>query len=165
MVNQPAQGVIGGQAIFRDNGSVGRPTPYEATEPLTDWGEGDDYNDGDQPITFNYLPYDQTRGFNTCLAVVNPATYQNPLKFVVLATDEKTGTIGMKNPDGSAIGKAFSLPVYGQASFCLRDTIPQLQGHRGSLIIMSYDSLKVGIIGLRFDPSGSFTTVFPMSPL
>jgi hypothetical protein len=165
MVEQPTKGTIGGQAIFRDNGSVGRPTPFEATEPLTNWGEGDRSvaDDGKTQISFNFLPYDQTNGRNTCLAVANSASYQT-LTFDVLV--KPAGSAGpIVNKDGSLFGVRYTLPIYGQTSFCLNAVMPSLKGTKGMLFLRRIDSVRFAVIGLRFDPSGSFTTVFPMSAL
>lgn len=168
LVDQPVEGVIGGQAIFRDNGSVGRPTPFEAVIPLSHWGEGQEFElvgpTGElEDFTYNYLPFDQTRGFNTCVAIANPASYQNPLRIGVFAVDEQSNAL-VENADGTPYGIVEDLPVFGQTSFCLRDELPQLQGRRGYLFI-GHKSVRIGIVGLRFDPQGSFTTLFPMSPL
>jgi hypothetical protein len=71
-IDQPANTTIGGHAVFRDNGGPGRPVPFEAVVPLSDFAEGS--TSLLEEFRISFMPFDQTRGFNTCLALTNASS-------------------------------------------------------------------------------------------
>ena len=155
-IEQPSNSVIGGHAIFRDGGGPGRPIPFEAVVPLSTFAEGSD--ELDEQLRLSLMPFDQTRGFNTCLALANASSFSS-VEVAVLGA-------GPDIPIDVSSGTTVVLGPRNQTAFCLRDTIPALEGKKGVLLIGRDESqLWLSILGLRFDPQGAFTTFFPMEAL
>lgn len=128
-------GRIGGFAVFRQH-VPGSPN-YEASVPL------DNLND----YKF-FLPFNNTQGFSTGLALVNAATNLPAhvlMKFMDVNGNEILSTI-------------LTLPVNGHAAFSIPATYPQLNGRIGTLYVQSDTNMLSGL-GLRFDNSGPFTTL------
>ena len=82
-IEQPIGTVIGGHAVFRDNGGPGRPIPFEAVVPLSTFAEGDSGGllEG---FRTSLLPFDQTRGFNTCVALANSSSFSTTTAVILL---------------------------------------------------------------------------------
>ncbi len=159
-VEHPLHGAVGGHAIFRDNGGPSRPIPFEAVVPLSTWTEGAAIEVGGIEARIFFLPFDNTRGFNTCLAFVNSSSFMDE-GFGLIALTEAGNPISFPLDDG-----IFLLESSEQTSFCLRGRFPHLDGRRGSLVVFRLaNSLWLSAFAFRFDPQGAFTTFFPMSPL
>ena len=160
LIEQPSNGAVGGHAIFRDNGGLGRPIPFEAVVPLSTWAEGAAIELGGLEMRIFYLPFDNTNGFNTCMAFVNSSTFSLG-GFGLLALTEAGGVINFPLED-----QIFLLDASEQTSFCLRERFPHLDRRRGTLLVIRpTDVLRLSAFAFRFDPQGSFTTFFPMSSL
>jgi hypothetical protein len=131
---------IGLAAVFAASVS-GRPD-FEATVSAS---AGIEYD--------SILPFDNARGFVTSMAVLNPSpvnTTTIPLTIYdengsVLRTDSITLTRGQK------------------IAFATNARWPELAGRRGTI---QFQGLSGGwsVLGFRFHPSGSFTTVNVMEP-
>ena len=153
LISPPEGAAIAGHAIFRDNGGPGRPIPFEAVVPLSSVIEGsDEYSPGELTIL---LPFDNLRGFNTCVALANPTD-----AFTSVAIN------GVDRVEFAQQSIQIQIGPLSQRSFCLRDTMTELEGHAGLLTLTRPDSTPgLSLLAFRFDPQGAFTTFFPMSPL
>lgn len=153
-LTQPENATIGGQLIFRDAGGEGRPIPFEAVVPLTNFVEGSD--NFDDALWVLHSPFDQTSGFNTCLAIANPTNGEVEVAIVPVDVDE-----GISEEASTSIVFAAGT----QRAFCLSTEMPALAGRRGYLTLGRVADTALAVLGLRFDPQGAFTTFFPMSAL
>lgn len=137
LIQQPEGARIGGHVIFQDR-TAGRPL-FEAVVPLS------------RSEKQFFLPFDNTAGSTTCYAVVNAFN---------------TGTttlIEIFGQDGaSLVLLAGAWPAVLQASGCLPTDYPATAGKRGVVKFSSPDAF-FSALGLRFNPGGAFTTLFPMS--
>jgi hypothetical protein len=126
---------IAGFAIFRQRDASGLDS--EGTSPM------------ETGRTANLLmPFDNTGGFVTGAALVNLTS--QPV--VVNAT--------LRDDTGAQIDlQAVSLPALGHASFVVRDRFPSTTGRRGVIDFQNVGGGAVAGLGLRFSPSGSFTSV------
>ncbi len=126
---------LGGYAIFRYTPTTG--SPQEGTVPLQTTF----------PATLT-LPYDNTTGFTTGVALAN------------LASTSASVTASAWDDNGSLIGRqSIQFAASGHTSFDLPTLIPQTTGKLG---IITFDSGATGGIaglGLRFSPFSTFTSV------
>ncbi len=98
------------------------------------------------------LPFDDTIGFYTGLALVNPGPA--PSTVAVAIRDENGDSI----VSGSVV-----LPAHGQKALMLREAFPDVHDHRGVAEFVSTDA-DLAAIGLRFNPGGTFTSFEPIVP-
>lgn len=132
---------IGGATIFRAS-VPGRPD-FEASVPvLTPVGQR------------LILPYDNSNGFATAVALVNPDP-NNAAVITANAYDEGGNLLG-----SSVI---INLPPNGQLAFALTDKFAASAGHRGAANFSSSGALLTGL-GLRFSPAGPFTSIEMLTP-
>jgi hypothetical protein len=126
---------IAGMLTFRQRVS-GRPD-FESSVSLT--------RDDENPV---YMPFDNTLGYVTTLAITNPSTTDNndlQLRFWdALGREILTSNIRLS----AGVTTAFSLP----------ERYPELIGRSGQLRIEGSGS-RLATIALRFNPSGAFSTV------
>jgi hypothetical protein len=95
------------------------------------------------------LPYDNSGGFQTGIAIANPSpTLTADLTLVV--RDEAGSTISQES---------LPLPARGHVSFAASDRFSVLSGRRGTLEVQSGSGEAITMLGLRFNPFGSFTSV------
>ena len=153
-IDQPDNATIGGQLIFRDNGGPGRPIPFEAVVPLTDFVEGSE--NLDENFWIHHVPFDQRAGFNTCLAIANPTNAA--IELGIVAVDLTEGVL-------EEATTSIMFAVGNQRAFCLSTEMPELAGRRGYLTLARPAGTALAVLGLRFDPLGAFTTFFSMSAL
>jgi hypothetical protein len=154
LLDLPDGATIGGQLIFRDNGGPDRPIPFEAVSPLTSFSEGSD-NVNPSALTV-FAPFDQSNGFNTCLAIANPMNIAVNVVLIYSVLGE-----GVLEDATETV----TLAAGSQQSFCLRGREEGLEGRRGYVTIARGADTFLAVLGLRFDPQGAFTTLFPMSLL
>jgi hypothetical protein len=129
---------ITGFAVFRYR-HAGQ-NDYEAVVPLSS--------------TFGHrtvMPFDNSNGFQTGVAVMNPNEFAS-ITVQVRVRDEN-GT--------SAESYSINLPPLGHTAVVLSSGYPGTANRRGTLMLTSSDS-SFGVLGLRFNPSGPFTS-FPAS--
>jgi hypothetical protein len=129
---------IGGFAIFRQR-VAGRPD-FEATVPVI--------LAGSQMIS----SFDQTGGLTTGLALVS------------LNSGQVTLTLTFRDEMGDLmLERTVVLDTRHHTSFSFADRYPELAGKKGSLVIVGRSSaIQSGVfapLGLRFNPTGSFTSV------
>ena len=145
---QPADGgvtAIGGMAVF----SLSRwPLPtFEAVVPF-----GSIFEKRRQR-----LPFDHRNGFLTGLALANPS----------LLWDMTIALDFYNEFGGLIISRLIAFLPQRHIAFMLADTYPELVGRAGMMEISVWSSVDslVGpvVLGLRNHPTGSVTTIFPMT--
>jgi hypothetical protein len=126
---------VSGFSIFRLRGQDGRDS--EGTASL-----------GSGTSSDMVLPYDNTAGFATGVALVN------------LTTDPVIVNAVIRDDSGTQIGlQAVALSGKAHTSFFLSDRFSITSGRRGTIEFQNTSGGAVTGIGLRFNPSGSFTSV------
>ena len=133
---------IGASVIFRRK-LPGVPT-YEASVPFstlfTEKG---------------YLPFDHRGGYVSGVAIANLSTSAD--RVLLLQFYEEDGTpMGAYN---------LYMPSSSHRAFSLADEFPEVDGKAGMLVVSIQRGdgiLGIGLLGLRFNPDGSFTTITPM---
>ncbi|MGH9592901.1 MAG: hypothetical protein ACRD5L_07400, partial [Bryobacteraceae bacterium] len=96
-----------------------------------------------------YLPFDNTAGYITGVAIANTNATQPLSISMIFRTDTGTPSTGQ-----------ITLPPHAHSAFVLASGFPQTTGARGSIqFITSTPDLVV--LGERFTPSLSFTTLNP----
>lgn len=134
-VEVTSSGPISGFAIFRSRGQDGKDA--EGTAPLESGR-----------TSSLVLPFDNTTGFATGVALVNSTTEA----VIINAT--------IRDDNGAQLSlQAVALPAMGHTSFSVVDRFSATSGRRG---IIEFENTAGGAItglGLRFSPFGSFTSV------
>jgi hypothetical protein len=131
-------GRLGGYAIFRQR-IAGRTAIPEALVPLS---AADD--------TAFFMPFDNIQGFDTAMAIVNPAAnLDNQINFTFLGLNS------------SIIGRAeLTLPPGGHIAFTLRDKFPLLPlSHQLGTVIVESSLNRLSAIGIRFNDTGTFASI------
>ena len=135
------QGSIGGMAVFCQR-IVGRPD-FEAVVPLSSRYE-----------SRFVLPFDNTAGFTTSMAIVNASYYATAVV-----------TAAFRTEGGQQIMlDQFTLGPQGHIAFSMRERYPQMSGGRG-VIEFSTPGLELSALGLRFNDFGAFTSFPTLSNL
>jgi hypothetical protein len=125
---------IGGFAVFRQR-IAGRPD-YEATVPFTNLIEN------------NFvLLYDNRGGFLTGMALTNPDP-ESATTVTALIRDESGNTIATES---------MKLNSFSHTAFVLPDKFASTANRRGS-ILFTGSGRALSALGLRFNPSGAFTS-------
>ncbi len=104
------------------------------------------------PISESVLvPFDNTGGFVTSVAIVNPSSAN------------ETVSVNIRIETGAISQSSILLPAQGHSAFALSQQFPETAGHRG--LAEFYVTTARGNIGgslsaiaLRFNPTGGFTT-------
>jgi hypothetical protein len=129
---------VTGSAVFRQRVSPGKDA--EAVVPLA----------SPRQNTASYvLPYDNTTGFVTGVALVNQSLTSAANLVVVLRDD-----LGHQLSVGM-----LSLPAAGHTSFVAPIQFPSLGGMRGTLEFQNPVDSGIAVLGLRFNQYGSFTSI------
>jgi len=127
-------GPIDGYAIFRQRSQSG---DSEGTASLSSGNSSS-----------IVLPYDNTTGFATGVALINSTTDG----IIIRAT--------IRDDDGLQIGlDAIVLPAKGHTSFFVGDRFPVTSGRGGIIELQSTTGGGIAGVGLRFSASGTFTSV------
>ena len=128
-----ASGPLAGYAVFRLRGPGGPDS--EGTVPLDN-----------RPSTSIAFPYDETSGFRTGIALTN------------LSASRQTVTATLLDDNGSQLGTAqITLQPLGHSAFYVDERFPPAFRHLGIVQFQSGSGLTG--IGLRFNPTGSFTSI------
>ena len=142
----PLENAIGVTAIFRRS-LPGIPN-YEASVPF----EG-------LFARKAHLPFDHRNGYRSGVAIVNSSPYESM-------------TLAMEcfNEDGNLIALGeLTLGPLNHTAFSLTDQLPALAGQSGVMVVQvkhTHDSDSgFQLLGLRFSPSGPFSTISPMRRL
>ena len=131
---------VGGFAVFRQS-VPGRPD-FEGVVPFADSFE-----------ERSVLMFDNTRGFATGIALVNPREFGGTL-FTLVFRDEAGNRIHLDQ---------ITIPRQQQQVFVLADRFPQTANRRGSMEIQGVSSY-ISALGLRFSPGGAFTSFHSFEP-
>lgn len=105
------------------------------------------------PTSRVLIPYDNTSGLVTSVALANPTSAQETL------------TVAIQPTSGPSIpGASISLLPQGHMSFTMPQQFPSTAAQSG-LIELYTNSGTISALALRFNPSGGFTTapVYPQS--
>ncbi len=133
-----AQGAVGGTAIFR------RESPDSSSEAVVTFAPslGSGF----------LLPFDNLNSYQTGLAVVNTGESQSSI------------SLSFHDENGDVItSDSISLSPHGSKAFVLQINYPQLFNRRG-IVVCSSTGSSLSAVGLRFSPSGSFTSFQPQVP-
>jgi large repetitive protein len=93
------------------------------------------------------LPFDNTQGLGTSIAVANTNPSQSLSISLVFQLDT-----------GAQISGSLFLTAHAHTAFSLATMFPVVAGVRGS-ILFSASSPDITVVGLRFNPAGSFTSL------
>jgi hypothetical protein len=127
-------GRLGGYAIFRQR-VAGRGTEFEALVPLSP------YNDHKF-----FLPVDEIQGFETAMAVCNPASNVST-----------TVLLRLQGLNGVEIGrKTITLLPRSHTAFRIQDHFPEMKGRLGTLYVEGSTN-RLSALGLRFNTSGGYS--------
>ena len=102
----------------------------------------------------NYLvAFDQTNGHATGIALAN-------------ATVQSTNiNVYLRDQNGVELGSTtVSLPPLGHEAFVLPTLFPQAAGQYGTVQFVPASGQQVGVVGIRSDPSGAFTSIPVLTP-
>ncbi len=125
---------VSGLGVFRQR-VAGRPD-QEAGVPVT------------TPASRFVLPYDNTQGFVSSMALVNT---NGSLSRAISATPrEEAGN--------TLLGDSVNLPARGHTAFEMAQRFPSMSGRRGSAEFVSAGA-DFSALGLRFNPGGAFTSL------
>jgi len=128
---------IVGAATFRYRSAEGQES--EAVVPM----------ETRTPYSF-VLPYDNTAGFASGVAVANGSE-----------TSDANVAITIRDATGKELlpVDTLVLPIGGHTYFALTSRYPSLAGARGSLEFRDRSGGNIAVLGLRFSPAGSFTSI------
>jgi hypothetical protein len=130
-----ASAPVSGYAIFRQRGGDGRDS--EGTSPLETRAQAG-----------VLAPFDNLTGYSTGVALVN------------LSAAQASVTVVYRDENGAEIGRdTLGLAGNGHTSFSLPDKFPVLSGRRGVVEFVSNQAAGLAALGLRFNPTLSFTSV------
>jgi hypothetical protein len=132
-----ANGNIGGHAVFAQ--TVGN-TVQEAVVPIETRNLGD-----------FVLPFDNVGGYDTGVAVANSTTASSNL--AVIVRDDTGATLQ---------SQTITLLAQGQTSFNLATRFPTAAQKRGTVEFSAPIGGQITVLGLRFNPTGAFSTVPPL---
>lgn len=105
------------------------------------------------PATRFVLPFDNTQGFVSSMALVNTN-----------ANESRATTVTPRDEAGTALpGTAINLPPLGHNAFAMSEQFSSVTGRRGAAEFSS-TAPDFSALGLRFNPSGAFTSL-PALPI
>jgi hypothetical protein len=93
------------------------------------------------------LPFDNTGGFATGVAVANTNALQ-----------QITITAVFESENGASLTQLISLPPHAHTAFVLPTSYPSTAGLRGVIHFTAF-SPDISVLGLRFSPNNSFTSL------
>jgi hypothetical protein len=94
-----------------------------------------------------FMPFDDTQGYTTGLALVNA----NP-------TLQVSVTLNFQTDAGVPASFVVVLPPHGHATYVIPTAFPELAGQRGALNVTA-TSPDIALLGLRFSPTLTFTSL------
>jgi hypothetical protein len=131
-------GNIGGHAVYTQ--TVGNSV-QEAVVPI----------ETRNPDAF-VLPFDNVAGYNTGVAVANTTAVQ--ANIAVIIRDDTGAMLQLQT---------LTLPALGQISFDLATRFPAAVQKRGTVEFGTPVGGQITVLGLRFNPTGAFSTVPPLA--
>ncbi|HUQ91434.1 MAG TPA: hypothetical protein VM120_07120 [Bryobacteraceae bacterium] len=134
---------ISGLAVFGSTDPASGRT-QEAVVPLSSWSDTD-----------FYMPFDNSNGFQTSMSICHP----EPLSFA----SSTTLTLAFFSETGTRIYlDQITLRPGQRLAFATVERWPQIAGRRGTVHVTSA-GLFLSVLGLRFNPGGSFTSIHTLS--
>jgi hypothetical protein len=98
------------------------------------------------------LPFDDTQGFVTAMAIAN----QDPVQ-------PTTVTVTLRDQNGAFLGTGtVNLAPLGRSAFVLPGQFPQTANVQG-VAEFSSTNVDLSALGLRYNPIGSFTSMPPIN--
>ena len=134
-----------GWANVTSSGRIGVLTIFRQSVPGNPTSEGTVI--GVQAGSRVFLPFDNTRGYVTGVAVANTNATQTLSISLTFQTDSGAISTG-----------SLSLPPNAHTAFVLTSMFPALAGLRGS-IEFTTPLANIAVLGLRFSPTNSFTSL------
>ena len=96
------------------------------------------------------LPFDNTAGYTTTVALANLSTVQAASIIVVFRGENGLRIQQTQLPD---------LPANGHRAFALPDLFPSVAGLKGTVEFSEVGAGEMSIVGLRFASSGAYTSL------
>lgn len=127
--------LVNGLAVFRQR-AEGRPD-QEAGVSTT------------SPSARFILPFDNTQGFVSSMALVNTNT--SNARAIAASPRDETGV--------TLAGDSVNLPARGHAAFVMSDRFPSMAQRRGAAEFNAPSGADFSALGLRFNPGGAFTSL------
>jgi hypothetical protein len=140
-----ASALTQGWANVASSGRIGVLTIFRQSVPGRPDSEGT--VTGVQSGNRVFLPFDNTNGYVTGVAVANTNATQTLLVSMMFQTDS-----------GSTSTGSLPLPPHAHMAFVLTSMFPGLAGLRGS-IEFTASTPDIAVVGLRFSPTNSFTSL------
>ena len=140
-----ASALTQGWANVAGSGRIGVLTIFRQSVPGRPDSEGT--VTGVQSGNRVFLPFDNTNGYVTGVAVANTNATQTLFVSMMFQTDS-----------GSTATGSLPLPPHGHMAFVLTSMFPTLAGFRGS-IEFTASTPDIAVVGLRFSPTNSFTSL------
>jgi hypothetical protein len=100
------------------------------------------------------LPFDNTNGYTTSVAILNPSPYSNSSVPIVIV-DENGNELKRET---------LTLQAGRKSAFALPERWPETARKRGAIHFQGAFATSWTVFGLRFHPSGAFTTVNLLEP-
>lgn len=98
------------------------------------------------------LTFDNSNGYSTGIAVASASE-----------TNSANIALVFRDTDGRQVFvDTLLLPALGHRSFSLKDKYPALSGTTGSVEVQNLTGGAISVLGLRFSPSGSVTSIPPV---
>jgi hypothetical protein len=137
--------LLQGWAEVASTGRLGVTTIFRSVIPGRPVSEGTvtGVSSGSRVI----LPFDNTQDFSTGVAVANTNPSQSLNISLVFQLD-----------NGSQISGSLFLTAHAHTAFSLPVMFPAVAGARGSILFIA-SSPDITVVGLRFNPAGSFTSL------
>lgn len=132
---------VAAMVVFGTSGIPGRPD-YEASVPAV-------FSIDDDAL----IPFDNTNGFVTSLAVLNPGTYSDSV--IDIKVLDEAGIV--------VASEKLTLKAGNKLAFRSIDRWSASNGKRGVIVLKGDGLSYLSSFALRFNPGGAFTTVLPMS--
>lgn len=126
--------LVNGLGVFRQR-VAGRPDQEAAVSAIV-------------PVSRFVLPYDNTQGFVSSMALANTSS-----------SSSRGVTVTPRAEEGTAlIGDAVNLPAQGHIAFAMADRFPSMASRRGAAEFQS-SGPDFAALGLRFNTGGAFTSL------
>ncbi len=140
ILTRPDYKDVNGYGIFRQRIS-GRSFDFEAVVPFSS-NYDDDY----------VLPFDNTQGYTTSMAICNPSDYSS-----------QTVTVAFHDEQGNRFHlDQFTLNPLEQRAYAMPVNWPQTAGKKG-VAVFQVGTWGAPVLGLRFNSTGPFTSTHALS--
>ena len=138
-------GLLEGWAEVASTGRIGILTIFRQSVPGRMDAEGAVTNTLSGARVF--LPFDNTQGFTTGVAVANTNPTQTLNVSLLFQTDSGVQSMG-----------SLSIAPHAHQVYVLPSSFPSVSGARGT-VLFTASTPDIAVLGLRFSPGGSFTSL------